>query len=110
MKKLISFLALTLCLAVFVLAFGVSAASAQTVNAKINGIAVPAAGGKISGKGIEGNISYDASTKTLTLDNATITADDATGISIISGVENIVLNGTNEINGRPMISPRDILQ
>ena len=97
MKKLISFLALTLCLAVFVLAFGVSAASAPTVNAKVNGIAVPAAGGKISGKGIEGNISYDASTKTLTLDNATITADDGTGILIISGVENIVLNGTNEI-------------
>lgn len=46
--------------------------AADEVSVKVNGIAVPAAGGSITGEGISGSVVFDASAKTLTLENAAI--------------------------------------
>ena len=72
--------------------------AADEVSAKVNGIAVPAAGGSITGEGISDSIVFDASAKTLTLENATIsvTAKEK-AIEIRSGIDTLILKGKNEI-------------
>ena len=72
--------------------------AADAVSAKVNGIAVPAAGGSITGEGISGSVVFDASAKTLTLENATIsvTAEEK-AIDIRSGIDTLILKGKNEI-------------
>ena len=73
-------------------------AAAAGVNATVNGIPVPDGGGSVTGAGITGSVSFDAATKTLTLENAAITvADGETAINITSGVDTILLKGSNEI-------------
>ena len=94
MKKIISCILFMLCIT------GIVAlnAAAAGVSATVNGIPVPAGGGSVTGAGITGSVSFDATTKTLTLENATITvADGKTAINITSGVDTILLKGTNEI-------------
>ena len=94
MKKIISCILFMLCIT------GIVAlnAAAAGVSATVNGIPVPAGGGSVTGAGITGSVSFDAASKTLTLENATITvADGKTAISITSGVDTILLKGTNEI-------------
>ena len=72
--------------------------AADEVSAKINGIAVPAAGGSITGDGISGSVVFDASAKTLTLENATISVTtEKTAIEIRSGIDTLILKGKNEI-------------
>ena len=72
--------------------------AADEVSAKVNGIAVPAAGGSITGEGISGSVVFDASAKTLTLENATISVTTETrAIDIRSGIDTLILKGKNEI-------------
>ena len=94
MKKFISCILFMLCIT------GIVAlnAAAAVVNATVNGIPVPDGGGSVTGAGITGSVSFDAATKTLTLENAAITvADGETAINITSGVDTILLKGSNEI-------------
>ena len=94
-KRLISIL-LTLCMVLCLLPTAVLAA--DEVSAKVNGIAVPAAGGSITGEGISGSVVFDASAKTLTLENATISVTTETrAIDIRSGIDTLILKGKNEI-------------
>ena len=72
--------------------------AADEVSAKVNGIAVPAAGGSITGEGISGSVVFDASAKTLTLENATISVTtEEKAIDIRSGIDTLILKGKNEI-------------
>ena len=72
--------------------------AADEVSAKVNGIAVPAAGGSITGEGISGSVVFDASAKTLTLENATISVTtEEKAIEIRSGIDTLILKGKNEI-------------
>ena len=95
MKRMLSIL-LILCM---VLCFMPTAAhAADEVSAKVNGIAVPAAGGSITGEGISGSVVFDASAKTLTLENATISVTtEKIAIDIRSGIDTLILKGKNEI-------------
>ena len=94
-KRLISIL-LTLCMVLCLMPTAVLAA--DEVSAKVNGIAVPAAGGSITGEGISGSVVFDASAKTLTLENATISVTTETrAIDIRSGIDTLILKGKNEI-------------
>lgn len=75
-----------------------AAQAADEVSAKVNGIAVPAAGGSITGEGISGSVVFDASAKTLTLENATISVTtEEKAIDIRSGIDTLILKGKNEI-------------
>lgn len=75
-----------------------AALAADEVSAKVNGIAVPAAGGSITGEGISGSVVFDASAKTLTLENATISVTtENIAIEIRSGIDTLILKGKNEI-------------
>ena len=96
MKKRILSILLILCM---VLCFMPTAAqAADEVSAKVNGIAVPAAGGSITGEGISGSVVFDASAKTLTLENATISVTtEEKAIDIRSGIDTLILKGKNEI-------------
>lgn len=96
MKKRILSILLTLCMLLCIVPTAVLAA--DEVSAKVNGIAVPAAGGSITGEGISGSVVFDASAKTLTLENATIsvTAKEK-AIEIRSGIDTLILKGKNEI-------------
>ena len=59
---------------------------------------MPAAGGSITGEGISGSVVFDASAKTLTLENATISVTTETrAIDIRSGIDTLILKGKNEI-------------
>ena len=72
--------------------------AADAVSAKVNGIDVPAAGGSITGEGISGSVVFDASAKTLTLENATISVmTEEKAIEIRSGIDTLILKGKNEI-------------
>ncbi|UKI19621.1 MAG: hypothetical protein L6V89_11615 [Oscillospiraceae bacterium] len=72
--------------------------AADEVSAKVNGIAVPAAGGSITGEGTSGSVVFDAAAKTLTLENATISVTTETrAIDIRSGIDTLILKGKNEI-------------
>ena len=94
-KRLISIL-LTLCMVLCLVPTAVLAA--DEVSAKVNGIAVPAAGGSITGEGISGSVVFDASAKTLTLENATISVTtEEKAIDIRSGIDTLILKGKNEI-------------
>ena len=94
-KRLISIL-LTLCMVLCLMPTAVLAA--DEVSAKVNGIAVPAAGGSITGEGISGSVVFDASAKTLTLENGTISVTTETrAIDIRSGIDTLILKGKNEI-------------
>ena len=94
-KRLISIL-LTLCMVLCLMPTAVLAA--DEVSAKVNGIAVPAAGGSITGEGISGSVVFDASAKTLTLENATISVTtEEKAIDIRSGIDTLILKGKNEI-------------
>ncbi len=96
MKKRILSILLTLCMVLCLVPTAVLAA--DEVSAKINGIAVPAAGGSITGDGISGSVVFDASAKTLTLENATISVTtEKTAIEIRSGIDTLILKGKNEI-------------
>ena len=87
---------LALCMVLCLLPTAVLAA--DEVSAKVNGIAVPAAGGSITGEGISGSVVFDASAKTLTLENATISVTTETrAIDIRSGIDTLILKGKNEI-------------
>lgn len=96
MKKRIVSIFLTLCTLICLVPTAVLAA--DEVSAKVNGIAVPAAGGSVTGEGISGSVVFDASAKTLTLENATIsvTAKEK-AIEIRSGIDTLILKGKNEI-------------
>ena len=96
MKKRIVSIFLTLCTLICLVPTAVLAA--DEVAAKVNGIAVPAAGGSVTGEGISGSVVFDASAKTLTLENATIsvTAKEK-AIEIRSGIDTLILKGKNEI-------------
>ena len=78
MKKRIVSIFLTLCTLICLVPTAVLAA--DEVSAKVNGIAVPAAGGSVTGEGISGSVVFDASAKTLTLENATISVTAKDGI------------------------------
>ena len=96
MKKRILSILLTLCMVLCLVPTAVLAA--DEVSAKVNGIAVPAAGGIITGEGISGSVVFDASAKTLTLENATISVTtEKTAIEIRSGIDTLILKGKNEI-------------
>ena len=96
MKKRILSILLVLCMALCLVPTAVLAADA--VSAKVNGIAVPAAGGSITGVGISGSVVFDASAKTLTLENATISVmTEEKAIEIRSGIDTLILKGKNEI-------------
>ncbi len=96
MKKRIVSIILILCTLMCLVPTAVLAA--DEVSAKVNGIAVPAAGGSITGKGISGSIVFDASAKTLTLENATISVTtENIAIEIRSGIDTLILKGKNEI-------------
>ena len=96
MKKRILGILLTLCMVLCLVPTAVLAA--DEVSAKVNGIAVPAAGGSITGEGISGSVVFDASAKTLTLENATISVTTETkAIEIRSGIDTLILKGKNEI-------------
>ncbi len=96
MKKRILSILLTLCMELCLLPTAVLAA--DEVSAKVNGIAVPAAGGSITGEGISGSVVFDASAKTLTLENAAISVTTETkAIEIRSGIDTLILKGKNEI-------------
>lgn len=77
--------------------------AADEVSAKVNGIAVPAAGGSITGEGISGSVVFDAAAKTLTLENATISVTTETrAIDIRSGIDTLILKGKkrDQMGGR----------
>ena len=96
MRKRILSILLTLCMVLCLVPTAVLAA--DEVSAKVNGIAVPAAGGIITGEGISGSVVFDASAKTLTLENATISVTtEKTAIEIRSGIDTLILKGKNEI-------------
>ena len=96
MKKRLISIMLALCMVLCLLPTAVLAA--DEVSAKVNGIAVPAAGGSITGEGISGSVVFDASAKTLTLENATISVTTETrAIDIRSGIDTLILKGKNEI-------------
>ena len=96
MKKRILSILLVFCMVLCLVPTAVLAA--DEVSAKINGIAVPAAGGSITGDGISGSVVFDASAKTLTLENATISVTtEKTAIEIRSGIDTLILKGKNEI-------------
>ncbi len=96
MKKRIVSIFLTLCTLICLVPTAVLAA--DEVSAKVNGIAVPAAGGSITGEGISGSVVFDASAKTLTLENATISVTtENIAIEIRSGIDTLILKGKNEI-------------
>ena len=96
MKKRILSILLALCMMICLVPTAVLAA--DEVSAKVNGIAVPAAGGIITGEGISGSVVFDASAKTLTLENATISVTtEKTAIEIRSGIDTLILKGKNEI-------------
>ena len=96
MKKRLISIMLALCMVLCLLPTAVLAA--DEVSAKVNGIAVPAAGGSITGEGISGSVVFDASAKTLTLENATISVTtEARAIDIRSGIDTLILKGKNEI-------------
>ena len=96
MKKRILSILLTLCMVLCLVPTAVLAA--DEVSAKVNGIAVPAAGGSITGEGISGSVVFDASAKTLTLENATISVTtEEKAIDIRSGIDTLILKGKNEI-------------
>ena len=96
MRKRILSILLTLCMVLCLVPTAVLAA--DEVSAKVNGIAVPAAGGSITGEGISGSVVFDASAKTLTLENATISVTtEKTAIEIRSGIDTLILKGKNEI-------------
>ena len=96
MKKRILSILLVLCMALCLVPTAVLAADA--VSAKVNGIAVPAAGGSITGEGISGSVVFDASAKTLTLENATISVTtEKIAMEIRSGIDTLILKGKNEI-------------
>ena len=96
MKKRILSILLTLCMLLCIVPTAVLAA--DEVSAKVNGIAVPAAGGSITGEGISGSVVFDAAAKTLTLENATISVTTETrAIDIRSGIDTLILKGKNEI-------------
>ena len=55
-------------------------------------------GGSITGEGISGSVVFDASAKTLTLENATISVTtEEKAIEIRSGIDTLILKGKNEI-------------
>ena len=94
-KRLLSIL-LALCMVLCLVPTAVLAA--DEVSAKVNGIAVPTAGGSITGEGISGSVVFDASAKTLTLENATINVTtEEKAIEIRSGIDTLILKGKNEI-------------
>ena len=94
-KRLFSIL-LTLCMVLSLMP--TAALAADEVSAKVNGIAVPAAGGSITGEGISGSVVFDASAKTLTLENAAISVTtEEKAIEIRSGIDTLILKGKNEI-------------
>ncbi len=96
MRKRILSILLTLCMVLCLVPTAVLAA--DEVSAKVNGIAVPAAGGSITGEGISGSVVFDASAKTLTLENAAISVTtEKTAIEIRSGIDTLILKGKNEI-------------
>ena len=96
MKKRIVSIFLTLCTLICLVPTAVLAA--DEVAAKVNGIAVPAAGGSVTGEGISGSVVFDASAKTLTLENATISVmTEEKAIEIRSGIDTLILKGKNEI-------------
>ena len=96
MKKRILSILLVLCMVLCLVPTAVLAADA--VSAKVNGIAVPAAGGSITGEGISGSVVFDASAKTLTLENATISVTtEKIAMEIRSGIDTLILKGKNEI-------------
>ena len=96
MKKRILSILLVLCMVLCLVPMAVLAADA--VSAKVNGIDVPAAGGSITGEGISGSVVFDASAKTLTLENATISViTEEKAIEIRSGIDTLILKGKNEI-------------
>ena len=96
MRKRILSILLTLCMVLCLAPTAVLAA--DEVSAKVNGIAVPAAGGSITGEGISGSVVFDASAKTLTLENATISVTtEEKAIEIRSGIDTLILKGKNEI-------------
>lgn len=87
---------MTLCIVIGIVSVSVSAAS--DVSATVNGIAVPTAGGSITGEGISGSIFFDAAAKTLTLENATISVTaEQNVIKIDKGIDTVILKGKNEI-------------
>ena len=97
MRKRILSILLTLCM-VLCLVPTTAVLAADAVSAKVNGIAVPAAGGSITGEGISGSVVFDASAKTLTLENATISVTtEEKAIEIRSGIDTLILKGKNEI-------------
>lgn len=96
MKKRIVSIFLTLCTLICFVPTAVLAA--DEVSAKVNGIAVPAAGGSVTGEGISGSVVFDASAKTLTLENATISVTtEEKAIEIRSDIDTLILKGKNEI-------------
>ena len=96
MKKQIVSTLLALCMLLCLMPTAVLAA--DEVSAKVNGIAVPAAGGSITGEGISGSVVFDASAKTLTLENATISVTtEEKAIDIRGGIDTLILKGKNEI-------------
>ncbi len=96
MRKRIFSILLALCMVLCLVPTAVLAA--DEVSAKVNGIAVPAAGGSITGEGISGSVVFDASAKTLTLENATISVTTETkAVEIRSGIDTLILKGKNEI-------------
>ena len=96
MKKRLISIMLALCMVLCLMPTAVLAA--DEVSAKVNGIAVPAAGGSITGEGISGSVVFDASAKTLMLENATISVTtEEKAIDIRSGIDTLILKGKNEI-------------
>ena len=94
-KRLFSIL-ITLCMVLCLVP--TAALAADEVSAKVNGIAVPAAGGSVTGEGISGSVVFDASAKTLTLENAAISVTtEEKAIEIRSGIDTLILKGKNEI-------------
>ena len=94
-KRLFSIL-ITLCMVLSLMP--TAALAADEVSAKVNGIAVPAAGGSVTGEGISGSVVFDASAKTLTLENAAISVTtEEKAIEIRSGIDTLILKGKNEI-------------
>lgn len=99
MKKRIVSIFLTLCTLICFVPTAVLAA--DEVSAKVNGIAVPAAGGSVTGEGISGSVVFDASAKTLTLENATISVTtEEKAIEIRSDIDTLILKGKTRSNGR----------
>ena len=105
MRKRILSILLTLCMVLCLVPTAVLAA--DEVSAKVNGIAVPAAGGSITGEGISGSVVFDASAKTLTLENATISVTtEEKAIEIRSGIDTLILKGKTRSNGQTKVIRR----